>query len=161
MVRRISIRTLLPLKQLKAPAYFVSGNHDFIDGLEIVYRAVEESGVTVLDNKSIELKGVQLGGLSFAFNKVNLKKELLSHEPKGIKEIEAAGIDLMLSGHTHGGQIIPFNFLVRLPYGYMYGLYKIGTLTLFVSSGCGTWGPKMRLGTDSEISLILLRQKSG
>ena len=162
---------LLPLKQLKSPAYFVSGNHDFIDGLETVYQAVEEAGITILDNKCVELKGVQLGGLSFAFYNPGLKESLDSikfkkdkpvilmyHEPKGTAEIEAAGVDLMLSGHTHGGQIIPFNFLVRLPYRYMAGLYKIGNLQLFVSTGCGTWGPKMRLGTDSEINLLKLEK---
>ncbi|OGF49454.1 MAG: hypothetical protein A2231_12235, partial [Candidatus Firestonebacteria bacterium RIFOXYA2_FULL_40_8] len=163
--------SLLPLKQLKAPAYFVSGNHDFIDGLEEVYQAVEEAGITVLDNKTVEIKGSQIGGLSFTFKKVNLKegltalnfkndrpKILLYHEPRGVKEIESAGVDLLLCGHTHGGQIIPFNILVRVLYPYMAGLYKIGNMQLFVSTGCGTWGPKMRLGTDSEINLLKLRK---
>ena len=81
------------------------------------------------------------------------------HEPKDIQDAEASGVDLMLSGHTHGGQIIPFNFLVRIPFKYMKGLYKTGNMQLFVSTGCGTWGPKMRLGTDSEINLLRLKKQ--
>ena len=164
--------TLLPLKALKAPAYFVSGNHDYFDGVERVYKAVEEAGVFVLDNKSVEVKGVQIGGINYSIQKTHLREALSSlkwknekprilmyHEPKDIQDAEASGVDLMLSGHTHGGQIIPFNFLVRIPFKYMKGLYKTGNMQLFVSTGCGTWGPKMRLGTDSEINLLRLKKQ--
>jgi len=163
--------TLAPLKDLKVPAYFVSGNHDVFDGLNRVYQAVAEAGVTILDGRVVEIKGVQLGGAGYSFKKEALKetlqslkwkdgkpKILLYHEPKGMEEIRAAGIDLVLSGHTHGGQIIPFNFLVAIPYSYMKGLYNINGLQLFVSTGCGTWGPKMRIGTDSEINFLKLKK---
>ena len=170
----IEKETLSPLKGLKVPAYFVSGNHDMFDGLDRVYKAVEDSGVIILDGKVVELKGVQLGGVGYSFDKDYLKKSLrtlkweqgkpkilLYHEPRGMDDIKASGIDLVLSGHTHGGQIIPFNFLVSLPYGYMKGLYNIGGMQLFVSTGCGTWGPKMRIGTDSEINVLRLKNIEG
>ena len=62
----------------------------------------------------------------------------------------------MLSGHTHNGQIFPFNLLVKLQFKYIYGLYKDGTSNFYVSSGIGCWGPKMRIGSNNEIVQILI-----
>ena len=64
----------------------------------------------------------------------------------------------MLCGHTHNGQIFPFNFLVRLKHKYMYGIFKNKNSTLYVSSGIGCWGPKMRLGSNNELVQIIIRK---
>ena len=75
---------------------------------------------------------------------------LLVHKPS-IWEGAQEFTDLMLSGHTHNGQIFPFNFLVRMQFKTVYGLFKEKQSRLFVSSGSGTWGPRMRIGTQNEI----------
>jgi uncharacterized protein len=81
----------------------------------------------------------------------------LSHTPWMVERAAAAGVDLMLSGHTHNGQIWPFNFLVRTRYPFVGGRYDVEGMALHVSRGTGTWGPRMRLWPAGEISLITLR----
>ncbi len=82
---------------------------------------------------------------------------LLSHTPWETERAAAAGVDLMLSGHTHNGQIWPFTYLVRTRYPFVSGLYNIGEMALVVSRGTGTWGPRMRLWANGEIVVITLR----
>ena len=84
---------------------------------------------------------------------------LLSHVPLDIKELENTDVDLMLSGHTHGGQIWPFDFLVKHRYRFLEGLYTEGNITVIVSRGAGTWGPRMRLWSPNEILKITLHNK--
>ncbi|MHC4721502.1 MAG: metallophosphoesterase, partial [Planctomycetota bacterium] len=79
-----------------------------------------------------------------------------THRPEGLEAASKAGIDLMLSGHTHNGQIFPFNFYLRQLFPYVKGLYRHENLHLYVSTGTGTWGPRMRLGSKSEIILLKL-----
>ncbi|BDZ69689.1 hypothetical protein GCM10025861_02060 [Methanobacterium petrolearium] len=74
-----------------------------------------------------------------------------------MEDANEAGIDLQLSGHTHNGQMIPFNVLVKLMFPYMTGLYEYKGTKLYVSQGTGTWGPPMRLGSRCEITLITLK----
>lgn len=82
---------------------------------------------------------------------------LLYHEPAQTKEIKAMGIKLQLSGHTHAGQIFPYGFITSLVYpGVDYGLHVFGDYSIYTSSGAGTWGPTMRVGTNSEIVVITL-----
>lgn len=77
---------------------------------------------------------------------------LLKHEPKDIDVARDAGISLQISGHTHRGQLWPFEYMATLVYkGFSYGLKSLGTMQVYVSSGVGTWGPPMRVGTDGEI----------
>jgi len=162
--------TFLPLKKLKAPAYFVAGNHEFYDGLERVLPAVRAGGVTVLDDSEAMEKGVRLIGARYCMKhdktkkflesikaKPGLPSILLCHEPVFPEAAAKSGVNLMLSGHTHAGQIIPFNILVRTVYKHISGLYNVGEMKLFVSTGCGTWGPKMRLGSNSEINVFKLK----
>lgn len=82
---------------------------------------------------------------------------LLYHRPDGLEAAAAANIDLMLCGHTHNGQIVPFNFLVRRVFPRIVGLHDLGGTRLYVSPGTGTWGPVMRLGTRSEITVFDVR----
>jgi uncharacterized protein len=84
---------------------------------------------------------------------------LLYHLPTGLKVVNSAGIDLQLSGHTHNGQMMPFNFLVKLMFPYMTGLYEYKGSKLYVSQGTGTWGPPMRLGSNCEITLLKLKKE--
>lgn len=84
---------------------------------------------------------------------------LLSHTPWLVDRAAAAGVTLMLSGHTHNGQIWPFSYLVRIVYPFVQGRYEINSMTLIVCRGTGTWGPRMRLWATSEITLITLRTK--
>ncbi|MBA2675252.1 MAG: metallophosphoesterase, partial [Ramlibacter sp.] len=81
---------------------------------------------------------------------------LLAHQPRSLGGAVAAGFDIQLSGHTHGGQFLPWNFFVRLQQPYTAGLHRIGKLWLYVSRGTGYWGPPKRLGAPSEITQIVL-----
>jgi predicted MPP superfamily phosphohydrolase len=83
---------------------------------------------------------------------------LLAHDPTTFKRASRLDVDLQLSGHTHGGQIWPFRFLVRLAVPWVAGLYRLGASTLYVSRGTGFWGPPMRLGAPAEITEITLRR---
>jgi uncharacterized protein len=83
---------------------------------------------------------------------------LLSHKPQRVNEAAIAGIDLMLSGHNHGGQIWPFGYLVQRSFPYLEGLYTIKKMTLIVLRGAKTWGPRMRLWHPDEIVRITLRK---
>lgn len=82
---------------------------------------------------------------------------LLAHQPKAYPEAVARGVDLMLSGHVHGGQIVPFNWLTRLDQPLVKGLYRRGESFIYVSEGTGFWGPPMRIGTRCEIALLELQ----
>ena len=105
----------------------------------------------ISDNQTLQSQEVIMKKL---INK-NLFNLILVHRPKLWNYI-TKNIDLMLSGHTHKGQIFPFSILVKLQYKNIYGLYEKLNSKLYVSSGCGCWGPKMRLGTNNEIVDILI-----
>jgi len=88
-------------------------------------------------------------------DKSNSLKILLAHQPKSVFEAAKAGYDIQLSGHTHGGQYFPFNMLVKIDQPYNLGLHQHdNNLQIYVTSGTGYWGPPMRIGTESEISVI-------
>jgi predicted MPP superfamily phosphohydrolase len=82
---------------------------------------------------------------------------LLAHDPSTFKRASQLGVDLQLSGHTHGGQIWPFGYLVRLAVTFVSGFYRRGPSLLFVSRGTGFWGPPMRLRAPAEIVEIIVR----
>jgi hypothetical protein len=84
---------------------------------------------------------------------------LLSHSPAQVKTAASLGVGLMLCGHTHNGQIWPFNYLVRLSNPLVGGRYEVGGMTVIVGRGTGTWGPRMRLWQPGEILLITLRSR--
>ena len=151
--------------------YFITGNHEYY--LRDVPRgmtAIRTVGITVLDNRKVDLGGIDLIGVDYrsAHKKEDFAKLLerigvdrtrpsilLKHEPSDLDVAEAAGISLDLSGHTHHGQIFPLMFFTRQIYkGLDYGLKRLDALQVFTSSGVGTWGSPLRLGTKSEIVLI-------
>jgi len=155
------------LKSFAGPIYFCIGNHEKYEDLDSIVERLSNLGVTVLRNRSVVDNGVQFIGIddmddamqvSRQLARINVEPEpyviLLYHRPRGLEAAADAGVDLMLSGHTHNGQIVPFNLIVKRVFEQMRGLYYHGKATLYVSSGTGTWGPIMRVGTRSEITLI-------
>ncbi len=86
---------------------------------------------------------------------------LMAHDPTTFKLSSRLGVDLQLSGHTHGGQLWPFGYLVRLAIPFVAGLYRRGEAVLYVSRGSGFWGPPMRLFAPAEITEIVLRPRAG
>jgi predicted MPP superfamily phosphohydrolase len=161
-----------PWRDLAVPRgiYFVTGNHDEFSHPAPVLAAVRDAGIRVLDNAHVDLDGLQVIGVHdgvgsdpvalrdiLARVQVNPAQPsiLLNHQPANLPIAEAAGISLQLSGHTHSGQFWPWNLLVRRIYGpFAYGLHRLRGLQVLTSSGAGTWGPPLRLGTRSELVLI-------
>lgn len=164
---------LSAINKIKSPVYFVIGNHDIYEGLERIMPVFKRLKMKILRDRKSRFREVNFIGIDYSDfkkeiyekldkipvdkNKVNI---LLYHAPMfKLEDLEKKGIDLHLAGHTHNGQIFPFNLFIRMMYRYPKGLYKSGDSSLFVSSGTGTWGPPMRLGSSNEISLINLRKK--
>lgn len=159
---------------LPGGAWFVTGNHEYYmtDPARTV-KAVRDAGINVLDNEVADIDGVRLVGVDdFATHDgTDLKKVLegivldpgkpsilLKHVPLDLDVAAAKGISLELCGHTHQGQIFPISLLTkRIFKGYDYGLRSYGDMQVCTSSGVGTWGPPLRLGTKSEIVLIEFR----
>jgi hypothetical protein len=159
------------LNQIEAPVYFVTGNHERYAGLNKVMGLLKSTKVIPLRNETVFVKGIQLIGIddghdgSYVANRLKTIEIdesafsiLMYHRPDGLQSAADKGIDLVLSGHTHKGQIFPFNFVVRIFYKNLYGLFKNENTSMYVSCGTGTWGPRMRLGSKSEIVVIHLAQ---
>jgi len=161
---RLDRIALAQLNDIKAPVFFVIGNHERYAGLKKVMSLLDTTKLRTLRNESVDFGPVQFIGIDdendigrwLKHIEINVGKfvVLLYHRPGGIKAASEAGVDLMLVGHTHSGQIFPFNFYVHGLFGYIRGLYRHENMYLYVSSGTGTWGPRMRLGSKSEITLI-------
>jgi predicted MPP superfamily phosphohydrolase len=163
-----------PLNQLAKTApqgvYFVAGNHEQFRDDSKYLRAVAAAGVRVLDNERIEIDGLQIVGVPYrnawhpksfssTLSEIGLDRErasiLLTHAPDHPEIAEAAGFALQLSGHTHLGQFIPWSWIARRIYRqFVYGLSRIGKMQVFTSSGAGTWGPPLRLGSNPEIVML-------
>ncbi len=171
-----------PLADLRARdgVFFVTGNHEYYAGADAWLRELETLGVRPLrnelvplgqDGKTFDLAGVddwqafgQGHGPDLARALENRDDSralvLLAHQPRQIHEAERRGVDLMLSGHTHGGQIVPWNFMVRFQQPYIAGLAKHGNAQIYVSRGTGFWGPPMRVLAPAEITLLELHPQS-
>jgi len=161
-----------PLKELAPPfgVYFVTGNHEEFSDRTKYLRAVSRAGVRVLNNEKVSAEGLQIVGvhdwessdperLRSLLEAAGVDRErasvLLIHVPRTLGIAARAGISLQVSGHTHGGQMFPFTWLTQRIFGeYTYGLRAFGSLKVYTSSGAGTWGPPMRVGTEPEIVLI-------
>jgi hypothetical protein len=172
------VESLLPdLQTLRAPlgVWAVTGNHEYYAGLEGSVRLLDAAGYRLLRDRWAEvvpglvLAGVddltarqQFGQKDQAVAKALTNRPpgatiLLSHTPWQADAAARAGASLMLSGHTHGGQIWPFNYLVQLRYPFLAGRYEVSGLTVLVGRGTGTWGPRMRLWPPGEILRVRLR----
>ena len=161
-----------PWKDCSAPwgAYFITGNHEEFRDRSAYLDAVRDAGVRVLQNEKVVVDGLQVVGVHFResanltqfrsiLRNAGIEKEsasiLLSHSPHALPVAEEAGLSLQLSGHTHGGQIFPFTWFTHRIFGaYTYGLQRFGEMLVYTTTGAGTWGPPMRVGTHPEIVLI-------
>jgi len=158
--------------------YFVTGNHEYYSGVHQCVEHVKKIGYRVLNNEHtlIEKGGerILLAGVtdfnSIALDPLNatdpLKaiegapetsyKILLAHQPRSIFKAAEAGFDLQLSGHTHGGQFFPWNFVVRLQQPFIRGEHRYKETDIYICTGVGYWGPPIRVSTSPQISLIRL-----
>ena len=167
-----------PLRRLnsKYGVFAVPGNHEYFAGIERSQAFIEQAGVTLLRNRWVVIAGgLQLVGRDdpvgarVTGEKIPSLEEimrgtdrskptiLLYHTPvTTFEELQARGIQLQLSGHTHKGQLWPFNYIVKLIYKMPYGRFTSGDTTVYVNRGTGTWGPPMRVAARPEITLVTL-----
>jgi len=165
-------RLIAPFKELAPPfgTYFSTGNHEEFSSSEQYVAAVERAGMRNLHNERLTVDGLHIAGVPFgdSTSPIRLKAVLdgmrlnpaeanilLNHMPSRLPIVERACVSLQLSGHTHGGQLAPFNWMTRRIFGrFTYGLQRFGELQVYTSTGAGTWGPPMRVGTEPEIVLL-------
>lgn len=170
---------LYPLKDIQAPTYFILGNHEYFHGPGEAIVYMRELGITPLLNEHVvigegdrqftlvginDVIGARTGmfppDAAVAYDGVDQDRPcvVLAHQPRMILEMDDYRCDLMLSGHTHGGQIFPFGLLVMTAQPYLAGLYQHSAdKQIFVSRGTGYWGPPLRVLAPSEISQIVIQ----
>jgi len=168
----------LGLLRGKLGVYAVTGNHEYYSGAPEWITEYQRLGLTVLNNQHVLLEhgGAQLALAGVPDYSAHLfiaehrsdphralagapgeaLKVLLAHQPRTIEAAAAAGVDLQLSGHTHGGQFLPWNLLVPMQQPYVAGLHRHGRAWIYTSRGTGYWGPPLRFGAPSEITLLRL-----
>lgn len=163
-----------PLALLRARHgnYFVTGNHEYYSGAAQWVDQVRELGLHPLENDRVEIDGFDLAGVNDVagesegqgpdFDRALGDRDrsraavLLAHQPVVIHDAVAHGVDLQLSGHTHGGQLWPGNFIADLANPTGAGLDRYGDTQLYVSRGAGAWGPPVRVGAPSDITVVEL-----
>lgn len=167
----------------KDGAYFVTGNHEYYSGAQVWVDYVKSLGIVPLMNEHrlIERDGQHMVlagvtdytahqhlpehrsdvGAALKGADPTLSKILLAHQPRSVFEAADKGIDLQLSGHTHNGQMFPFNFFVAMAQPYLKGLAKVvessTPMWIYVHQGTGYWGPPNRLGIPPEVAVLTLR----
>ncbi|SDL72837.1 hypothetical protein SAMN05216298_4936 [Glycomyces sambucus] len=169
-----------PLARLSARdgAFFVAGNAEHYTGADAWYERVEELGMTGLPNLRVELPGFDLAGVNDLIVEQRDMQDtetgpdfeaalgdrdparpvvLLAHQPSAVERIAGYGVDLQLSGHTHGGQMWPVHYLSRLRSGQLSGLETHHGTQVYVTNGAGTNGPPIRIGADADITVMTLR----
>ncbi|MEH6435600.1 metallophosphoesterase [Massilia sp. DD77] len=179
-VQRLALHTQ-PLARLAAPdgVFFVTGNHEYYSGAEEWIAEVRRLGVTVLLNQHVVRRrggaALMIAGVAdytaHHFNPAHRSdpraaaagapqdvdvRVLLAHQPRSALDAAAAGFDLQLSGHTHGGQFFPWNLFVPLQQPFVAGLKRVRDMWVYTSRGTGYWGPPKRFGAPSEITLVRL-----
>jgi hypothetical protein len=166
-----------PLRDLRARdgVFFVTGNHEYYSGADQWIAFLGTLGVRVLRNERVAIRDVlDLAGVDDASAHTILPHHgqdvrkamagrdparpvvLLAHQPKAVRDAIALKVDLQLSGHVHGGQMFPFNWLARIDQPLIAGLYRLGETWAYVSTGTGYWGPPMRVGSGAELTRIEL-----
>ncbi len=166
-----------PLRDLRAKdgVFFVTGNHEYYSGADSWIAHLATLGIRVLRNERVSIRGAfDLAGVDDARSRGMLPGHgqdvpralagrdpsravvLLAHQPKALKDAVRCGVDLQLSGHVHGGQLVPFNWLARLDQPIIKGLHLVEGTWVYVSTGTGYWGPPMRVGPRSEVTRIEL-----
>jgi hypothetical protein len=166
------------LTKLKAPlgVIGITGNHEYIGGVEPAVKYLREHGINILRDSVVEIARnifvvgrEDLQSKTFGskgrkdlreFNPKNndtITTILLDHQPAAIAEAEDNKADLMLSGHTHHGQIWPLNYITSAVYRLSWGYKQFGDTHAYVSSGIGSWGPPVRIGNRPEVVVITLK----
>jgi predicted MPP superfamily phosphohydrolase len=166
-----------PLRNLRAKdgVFFVTGNHEYYSGADAWIEHLATLGVRVLRNERVAIgDAFDLAGVDDASahrmlpdHRQDVAKALrgrdpsravvlLAHQPKAIRDALRADVDLQLSGHVHGGQMVPFNWLVLLDQPFVSGLHLVERTWIYVSTGTGYWGPPMRVGPGAELTRIEL-----
>ncbi|MFF4430807.1 metallophosphoesterase [Streptomyces sp. NPDC001513] len=163
-----------PLRRLSARhgSYFVTGNHEYFSGAQQWIDHVRELGLNPLENARRALPHFDLAGVNDIQGELEGKGPdfqaalgdrdrsraavLLAHQPVVIHDAVRHGVDLQLSGHTHGGQLWPGNYLAELANPTVAGLERYGDTQLYVSRGAGAWGPPVRVGAPSDITVVEL-----
>ncbi|WP_406039579.1 metallophosphoesterase [Micromonospora sp. NBC_00898] len=170
-----------PLRDLRSRygSFFVTGNHEYYSGVEEWVREVDRLGLRVLQNERQEIRArggvldlagvndVSAAGTGLAApadyaaalgdRDPSRPVVLLAHQPVAAHEAAKFGVDLQLSGHTHGGQMAPFNLAVKLQQPVVSGLGKVDGTTVYVTNGAGFWGPPVRVGAPPQVTLVELR----
>ncbi|MEV4705327.1 metallophosphoesterase [Actinoplanes sp. NPDC049316] len=168
-------RVAAPLAGIRSRrgAYFVTGNHEYYSGYKQWVDEVARLGVRPLRNERLELDGLDLagvndlGGTEFGdgpdYERALGNREpdrpvvLMAHQPVVARDVSRYGVDLQVSGHTHGGQMVPFNLLVKLEQPVVSGYGKVDGVPVYVTNGAGFWGPPVRVGAPPQVTLIELR----
>ena len=168
-------RAVAPFKGLSPPfgIYFATGNHDEFGDTRGFLLALSAAGIRILTNEKAIVDGLQIVGVPYHDSTLPMRFRgslealridrsqasiLISHVPNRLPIAEEAGIGLQVSGHTHGGQFIPFTWLTQRVFGkFTYGLHSFGAMQVYTSYGAGTWGPPMRVGTRPEVVLLELK----
>jgi len=167
------------IQEIKTPlgVYAITGNHEYIGGIEKTLPYLKSININVLVDETVTLSnGIQLIGrndhssgtghlapkpLTELFSEIDPVKPVIvmNHQPFNLSEAAEANVDLHLSGHTHSGQLWPFNYLTEAIYELSWGLMKKGNTNFYVSSGYGTWGPPVRTGNSPEVVVFKLKFK--
>ncbi|MDQ8704221.1 metallophosphoesterase [Streptomyces sp. LHD-70] len=166
-----------PLAQLRARhgSFFVTGNHEYFSGAEQWVDHVRELGLHPLENARVEIGGFDLAGVNdlageryedgpdyakaLGDRDRSRASVLLAHQPVMIHDAVRHGVDLQLSGHTHGGQMWPGNIIADLANPTLAGLERYGDTQLYVTRGAGAWGPPVRVGAPSDITVVTLASR--
>lgn len=167
-----SYHALEPLSKITTPIYYITGNHEYYLRHKSFKDFIKKTDIFDINDTKTSFKELDVYGIDEKSDAAQVLETLsvdrerysigLMHEPhtREMQKSAEQGIDLMLSGHTHNGQIFPFTLMVRGKYKFIKGLYQIANMYIHVSQGTSTWGPKMRLGTSNEITLINLQPKN-
>ncbi len=173
-----STELIAPLGELRPRfgIFFSSGNHEEFHDPGDYLAAIRKAGIRVLANERVTIDGLHVLGINYHEATFPLRVRttlenlspgagepsiLLNHAPVRMPIVEQAGIALQLSGHTHGGQFFPYTWLTRRIFGpFTHGLHRMGKLQVYTSTGAGTWGPPMRLGSAPEIVVIEFASRS-
>ncbi|AGZ46789.1 putative metallophosphoesterase [Actinoplanes friuliensis DSM 7358] len=159
--------------QSRRGAYFVTGNHEYYSGFQEWVDEVARLNVRPLRNERLELDGMDLAGVNdlggtefddgpdlqraLGDRDTTRPVVLMAHQPIIAQDAAPFGVDLQVSGHTHGGQMAPFNLLVKLEQPVVSGLGKVDGVPVYVTNGAGFWGPPVRVGAPPQVSVIELR----
>lgn len=168
---KFNFNDLAEFKTLNKPIFFVTGNHElYLKNWKKIKNKLNDFNIKLIDGQSVKFHEINLIGVGDGMlesQKNNIKNHdlisnvfnlIIVHKPL-LWKYYSNQIDLMLSGHTHNGQIFPFNLLVKIKFPNIYGLYKKDDSNLYVSSGVGCWGPKIRIGSENEIIDITISNK--